>query len=77
MGKPSKWREVFTGRNDPLAYFAGITAAAISQGVLNELVEHFLGPITPLDAVWWVLSILAIAVGWIVYTVVARLRKKA
>jgi len=77
MSKPSKWKKVFPRRNDPLAYVAGIVAMVVTQNALTHLLQHFLGQITPLDAVWWVLSILAIAVGWIVIAIVARFRKKA
>ena len=76
MSEPSKWREVFAGRNDPLAYVLGIVATAVAQNALNELLEHFVGPIGPLDVVWWALSILAIAVGLTVYVVVVQLGKK-
>jgi hypothetical protein len=76
MSKSSKWKEVFAARADPLAWVAAIVAAIVTENILNELLEHFLGPITPMDAVWWVLWIPAIALGWIVYAVVVMLRRK-
>lgn len=76
MSQPSKWIRVLVEKNDPLAFGAGIIATVVTQNVLNHLLQHFLGRITPLDAIWWFLSILAIAVGWIVYAVVAKFRRK-
>ena len=76
MAKRSRWREILRMDAGPLGSFLAVMTASLVSVLLNSMLDDFLGRLVPPGIDVLLLSPIGIAVGMLVYFVVAKVQIK-
>ena len=76
MSKQRGWREIFTGKTDPVSFLLALIAMLVIGSILDLLLGDRLE-----SSIGWLLTrlifaLLEVPVGYLVYYVLVRLREK-